>query len=617
MKTRCPASLPPAVLLLLSVLACDATTTGAPDAATGVRVEIRPRAAEVLPGATVAFEAVVTGTASTAVVWSVVEAGGGSVDGAGRYVAPSAPGTYHVVATSVADPSRSDAATVVATATPSGAPCANAALRTTGVVHYFCDCSGTGADPACVPGNDANAGTSPSAPRRTLASAAARFNAMNAGDTVALCRGGAWNGPVGVLANPRCRATSDATTCDFRDYVPPWGSAATARPRVNSGTSNAFTIWDGGVYEGYRFWNLDTRQNHRVYDGAKSYYLTSNRLSHVDICNAYSHGGGIGLQSSSTVSHLTVRHSTFEMHAQDAMYVESPYLVLDSNVFVNNGDQATDPSRQGWLHTVYLACNDPATPCPGVRIVNNLFLTERDGTNGYGSCRGMMLILRGYLPGLVVENNLVVGDAPYGCGGISLSGSYAYTEIHDARIRRNRIFWGPRGTNAMAIQLDACQDCVASDNLVDHAGPGGYGILSPEVCGGTTGPTTRNTHQNNTFLMRGGGTGLDVSRCTDNGGFVVENNAAWTSGGTCFRVTRPTTRNVNNHCGTGAPPETMFVNPTGSDATGDYRPAGSGPLAGAANPASYSPTALGTPAWDPADAGIPRTAPIDVGAFQR
>lgn len=53
------------------------------------------------------------GLIGTAVTWSVREgSAGGTVTPAGLYSAPATPGTYHVVATSVADPSKSAAAVV-------------------------------------------------------------------------------------------------------------------------------------------------------------------------------------------------------------------------------------------------------------------------------------------------------------------------------------------------------------------------------------------------------------------------------------------------------------------------------------------------------------------------
>jgi hypothetical protein len=58
----------------------------------------------LLVGTTFAFTATVTGSADTAVAWSVLEgASGGTIDASGSYTAPATPGTYHVVATSAAD----------------------------------------------------------------------------------------------------------------------------------------------------------------------------------------------------------------------------------------------------------------------------------------------------------------------------------------------------------------------------------------------------------------------------------------------------------------------------------------------------------------------------------
>src|SRR5262249_60555281 len=57
-----------------------------------------------------------SGEQSTAVTWSVEEALGGTVGTSGYYTAPATAGTYHVIATSVADPSKQAAATVQVTA---------------------------------------------------------------------------------------------------------------------------------------------------------------------------------------------------------------------------------------------------------------------------------------------------------------------------------------------------------------------------------------------------------------------------------------------------------------------------------------------------------------------
>ena len=73
-------------------------------ASTGVVVTLYPPSASVDACQTADFGASVTGTTSQDIVWTVKEgASGGTVTTAGVYTAPSAPGTYHVVAASAAD----------------------------------------------------------------------------------------------------------------------------------------------------------------------------------------------------------------------------------------------------------------------------------------------------------------------------------------------------------------------------------------------------------------------------------------------------------------------------------------------------------------------------------
>lgn len=82
-------------------------------------VAISPKTATVAAGGTQTFTAAVDHLASSEVTWSVQEPSGcGSISAAGVYRAPSAGATCHVVATSVADRSKSDVATVTVTPPP-------------------------------------------------------------------------------------------------------------------------------------------------------------------------------------------------------------------------------------------------------------------------------------------------------------------------------------------------------------------------------------------------------------------------------------------------------------------------------------------------------------------
>jgi hypothetical protein len=88
----------------------------------GVIVSIAPAHLALAPGVSASFSSTVgpIGTAERgAVTWSIEEGErGGAVDAAGTYTAPPAPGTYHVVATSAKDPTRSASATIVVTSVP-------------------------------------------------------------------------------------------------------------------------------------------------------------------------------------------------------------------------------------------------------------------------------------------------------------------------------------------------------------------------------------------------------------------------------------------------------------------------------------------------------------------
>ena len=77
-----------------------------------VVVTVNPPNATVSVGDPQNFSATVAGSANQVVSWSVQEAQGGTVSATGVYTAPGAPGTYHVIATSQADPTQSASATV-------------------------------------------------------------------------------------------------------------------------------------------------------------------------------------------------------------------------------------------------------------------------------------------------------------------------------------------------------------------------------------------------------------------------------------------------------------------------------------------------------------------------
>jgi hypothetical protein len=102
------------ILAAVGLAACGGTASGTP---TVVAVTVAPTSGTVAAGNTLQFAAKVTGSSNVAVTWSVQESGGGSVTAAGLYTAPGTAGTYHVVATSAADTTKSASAAVTVTVT--------------------------------------------------------------------------------------------------------------------------------------------------------------------------------------------------------------------------------------------------------------------------------------------------------------------------------------------------------------------------------------------------------------------------------------------------------------------------------------------------------------------
>ncbi len=129
--------------------------------ATPVVVSLSPLEAQVEPGGSVPFLASVTGSADAGVVWSVQEgSSGGSVTDSGVYTAPTAAGTYHLIAASRADPTSIQEAKVSVVEPPVEPPVDSPVDRpaavavTLGPSSFFLDACGSVTFHAAVTGSD-------------------------------------------------------------------------------------------------------------------------------------------------------------------------------------------------------------------------------------------------------------------------------------------------------------------------------------------------------------------------------------------------------------------------------------------------------------------------------
>ncbi len=132
--------------VIASSVADPTKTDAATVSVTSIAVAISPRTAATTTGGALTFTAAVTGTLagqSTAVTWSVQEAGGGTVDASGHYTAPGTAGTFHVIASSVADPTKTDAATVLVTSIAVAISPRTAATTTGGALTFTAAVTGT------------------------------------------------------------------------------------------------------------------------------------------------------------------------------------------------------------------------------------------------------------------------------------------------------------------------------------------------------------------------------------------------------------------------------------------------------------------------------------------
>src|SRR6266705_597492 len=91
------------LVVLVVVTGCGGGGTSVP-----IVVLISPLTVNLDQGATQPFTATMTGTSNSAVNWAVQEGGaGGSITNMGAYTAPNKSGTFHVIATSQADTTKS------------------------------------------------------------------------------------------------------------------------------------------------------------------------------------------------------------------------------------------------------------------------------------------------------------------------------------------------------------------------------------------------------------------------------------------------------------------------------------------------------------------------------
>ncbi|MFQ5857204.1 MAG: cellulase family glycosylhydrolase [Anaerolineae bacterium] len=343
--------------------------------------------------------------------------------------------------------------------------------------YFVCDCS-TGADPDCVPGDDANDGTTTTTPWRTYEKARSEFGNLSAGGSIRFCQGGTFDltSAGDRWVNYNCTA---ANPCTVSDYTPLWASGDEGRPLLRKTAGHAFRLGEYGdaVHdEGYVFENFDLTCTACETDNGYGFFLHSD-VDDVVIDNVWIDGFDIGVYLGGSNAcagdpdcdahndRLTLQNCTILNSLSHGFLGGGDDLVIRDCYFENNG---TTPIFD---HNIYLSDADiypggSQASATGIRITGNEL--HRSAIDGDGDCAATSLVAHGNLTDLLIEGNVVredVGRAKNVCWGISIDAGYATPErFEDVRIRGNKVI----NVGSVAIGISACVGCLIENNVVIH-----------------------------------------------------------------------------------------------------------------------------------------------------
>ena len=433
--------------------------------------------------------------------------------------------------------------------------CAAEPMR--GTVYYYCDC-GTGAESGCVAGSDTNTGTSPSAPRQTIANAAARFSSLAVNDTVALCKGGAFNS-AGNLSIGSSRCGAGIACNDLREYTPTTFTG-TAKPLINNAAGAVQLFTFSGNKGGVRLLNLKL-QGDGGSSGNQGFFFY--RGAHdVTMCNLDMDAFSVavynesGTATDTTTSNIKLSGSLITNSKAMAYLGGGVNEEISYNYWDGNG------SSQAVDHTIYFSTVKEIT---NVRLIGN-YIHGQYGT----TCLGAPIVAHMAVDGLLVKDNVVdiaASATTGGCWGIAFNN---FTNDTHAIYQRNAVFSGNTIKNGgnLALTVTGCPDCVIENNLIinELIEARGISVASGPVRSGIADDVnTRNIIRNNTIWYgpnaSNGGTGIEVG--TEGTGHIIANNtvtysAASTGGNgfSCFSYPLALASYSfinNNHCYSAAP----------------------------------------------------------------
>lgn len=535
-------------------------------------VTAKPVTAKVSVSAT---PSMVASNTTTAITWSSTDSTSctsspsGITGTSGQYTTPplTASTTYTITCTGPTG-AASNSVLIPVTSASIVAASTSCPAQLTGTVYYYCDC-GTGAESSCVPGNNENPGTNASAPRRTIGHAAARFGTLAANDTVALCKGGAFDA-VGVLnigSNNRC--ASGVACNDLRDYSPPT-FVGTAKPIINSlvvpleANTPLFRFAGNG---GVRLLNL--KLNGGGLNNVGAFFIFGAK--DITMCNLDIDRFGIAVYSESGTSagSTAVKNSNIKLTGS---YISNSsnqgFLGGADNLQINHNHWEGNGSQAVLTHAIYFSSNN--TSLINVQLIGNYVHGQ------FGPvCKGVVIVGHVAIQNFRFENNTVDIDpdaATLGCFGIGFSASKQPGDkfLRNANFSNNII----KNGGLVPFSAGECPNCLIENNLVIQDWPSPFLVHGMSLAGDSgrlAGDLSVDDVSNNVKVINNtvwfgprliqGGKGIQISR--GGTGHIFANNTvtytdtrALDGGFSCYEhhlAPSPSAFINNNHCQSAAP----------------------------------------------------------------
>ena len=401
-----------------------------------------------------------------------------------------------------------------ATPLPDTSPSDPNSQNMTGVVRHYCDC-GTGSSVNCVAGNDSTGDGTDTNPYQTIGAATTWLsNSSSAGDTVALCKGGAFLTAT-TLSIGSSHCLTNSTCNDLREYASPVFTSS-AKPIIQETNSAAQLFHSSHSYEkGVRFLNLHFKG---VSGGA-----AAHRVAQIDTA-----GGNISFYNddidyftqaiyietgAGMIYNVNIEANNFSNNSDFGILATSGNSSYSWNYMVNNG------SNTGLNHAIY---NGSQIDAPNLTQQGN-YITGyyHDGIATH--CSGTAWVSHASATNWIIKDNVVdiaSGDANGACYGMAFSnntqnGNPVYYD--SSTFSGNIIING--GQNPLMVS--GCTYCFIENNVVinDYAGGGIVGIDIPNTYNrGADHTSTNNTIRNNTVIY----TSSILTGHTDNIGIRVD-----------------------------------------------------------------------------------------------